>query len=63
MRFQQTQQQTNRGTPNVQQFQQWLPQINDNMMNQLVMQARQQGIKEQDIQAGLQMIANLRQSR
>lgn len=51
------------GTPNLQQFQQWLPQINDNMMNQLVQQARGQGISEQDIQKGLQMIANLRQSR
>lgn len=62
MMFQQPRQ-MNRGTPNVQQFQQWLPQINDNMLNQLVAQARQQGIEEQDIQAGLQMIANLRQSR
>lgn len=61
MMFQQPQQKP--GTPNIQQFQQWLPQINDNMMNQLVQQARSRGMSEQDIQTGLKMIANLRQSR
>lgn len=49
------------GMPNLQLFQQWLPQINDNMLNQLILQARNQGIMEQDIQAGLKMINNLRQ--
>lgn len=46
---------------NKQQFQQWLPQINNNMLDQLVAQARQQGISEQDIQAGLQFINSMRQ--
>lgn len=45
---------------NPQQFQKWLPQINDNMMQQLIQQARQQGISETDIQAGLNFIKQLR---
>ena len=45
---------------NPQQFQKWLPQINDNMMQQLIQQARQQGISEADIQAGLNFIKQLR---
>lgn len=55
-------QQQNRkpGTPNIQQFQQWLPQINDNMLSQLAAQARQQGISEQDIQNGLNIINKLK---
>ena len=49
---------TNNGTPNVnpQQFKAWLPNMNQNMLNQLVLQARQQGIPENEIQAGLQFI-------
>ena len=31
---------------NPQQFQQWLPQINNNIITQLAAQARQQGISE-----------------
>ena len=45
---------------NLQQLQKWLPQINDNMMQQLIQQARQQGISEKDIQAGLRLIQQLR---
>lgn len=45
---------------NPQQLQKWLPQINDNMMQQLIQQARQQGISEKDIQAGLRLIQQLR---
>ena len=50
--------QTNNGTPNInpQQFKAWLPNMNQNMLNQLVLQARQQGIPENEIQAGLQFI-------
>ena len=54
-------QQLNRQTGvNPQQFQQWLPQINNNIITQLAAQARQQGISEQDIQAGLNFINHLR---
>ena len=45
---------------NPQQLQKWLPQINDNMMQQLIQQARQQGISEKDIQTGLRLIQQLR---
>ena len=45
---------------NPQQFQQWLPQINQNMLQQLVNQARQQGISEQDIKTGLEFLNQLR---
>ena len=45
---------------NPQQRQQWLPQINNNIITQLAAQARQQGISEQDIQAGLNFINHLR---
>ena len=45
---------------NPQQFKQWLPQINNNMLQQLVQQARQQGISENDIQAGLKFINSMR---
>lgn len=44
---------------NREQFKQWLPQINNNMLQQLVMQARQQGISERDIQAGMNFIQGL----
>ena len=45
---------------NPQQFQQWLPQINQNMLQQLVNQARQQGMSDLDIQAGLNFINSMR---
>lgn len=45
---------------NPQQFQQWLPQINNNILQQLAQQARQQGISEQEIAAGLSFINSLR---
>ena len=45
---------------NPQQFKQWLPQINNNMLQQLVQQARQQGISENDIQTGLNFINSMR---
>lgn len=46
------------GTPNINpnQFKAWLPNLNQNMLNQLVLQARNQGIPEKEIQAGLQYI-------
>lgn len=34
---------------NPQQFQQWLPQVNQNMLQQLINQARQQGMNDADI--------------
>nr|DAH17900.1 MAG TPA: hypothetical protein [Caudoviricetes sp.] len=34
---------------NQSQFKQFLPMLNDNMLNQLIAQARQQGISELDI--------------
>lgn len=42
------------------QFKQFLPQINDAQMNWLVSQARQQGISEADITAGLESIKKMR---
>lgn len=45
---------------NQQQFRQFLPQLNNNMIEQIVAQARQQGISEQDIQNGLNFISQLR---
>ena len=45
---------------NPQQFQQWLPQLNQNMLSQLINQARQQGMSEQDIQAGINFINQMR---
>ena len=47
---------------NIQQFQKWLPQINENILKQLVQQARQQGINEKDIQNGLDFIKKMRSS-
>ena len=51
-------QKQNNGTPNFnqQQFKNWLPNLNQSMLNQLVSQARAQGIPENEIQAGLQII-------
>lgn len=43
-------------------LQQWLPQINNNMIQQLVAQARQCGISEKDIQDGLNFLKQLRSS-
>ena len=45
---------------NPQQFQQWLPQINQNMLQQLINQARQLGMNDADIQAGLNFINSMR---
>lgn len=42
------------------QFKQFLPQVNDAQMNWLVAQARQQGISEADITAGLESIKKMR---
>ena len=54
------QQQTQQIGINPQQFQQWLPQINQNMLQQLINQARQQGMNDADIQAGLNFINSMR---
>jgi hypothetical protein len=43
------QQQTQQIGINPQQFQQWLPQVNQNMLQQLINQARQQGMNDADI--------------
>lgn len=45
---------------NQQQFKQFIPMMNQNMINQLIAQARQQGISEQDIQNGLNFINSMR---
>lgn len=45
---------------NPSQFKTYLPQINENMMNQLIQQARQQGISEEEIQQGLNFINSMR---
>lgn len=42
------------------QFKQFLPQVNDTQMNWLITQARQQGISEADITAGLESIKKMR---
>ena len=42
------------------QFQQYVPNLNDNILSQLANQARQQGISEQDINNGLNFIRSLR---
>lgn len=44
----------------VNQFKQGVRNMDNNFLNQLILQARQQGISEQDIQNGLSMINNLR---
>lgn len=50
----------NRQPINPAQFKSFLPQINDAQMNWLVAQARQQGISEADITAGLESIKKMR---
>lgn len=45
---------------NPQQFKQMVPMLNQNILQQLVQQARAQGISEQDIQEGLNYIQNLK---
>lgn len=53
--------QSNQNVPvNQSQFKQFLPMLNDNMLNQLIAQARQQGISELDIQNGLNFINSMR---
>lgn len=48
---------------NRQQFQQWLPQINSNILAQLATQARQQGVPEKEIQAGMEFINKLKNNK
>lgn len=50
----------NKQSINLTQFKQFLPQVNDAQMNWLVAQARQQGISEADITAGLESIKKMR---
>lgn len=45
---------------NPQQFKKILPQINNTMLQQLIEQARQQGISEKDIQDGIKFINSMR---
>ena len=45
---------------NLDQFKTFIPKINDNMLSELVKQARIQGISEQDIEQGLNLIMGLR---
>lgn len=45
---------------NQQQFKQFLPQINNNALQQLVQQAKNQGISDIDIQNGLNFINSLK---
>lgn len=45
---------------NQNQFKQFLPNIDDNMLQQLVQQARNQGMSDSDIQAGLNFIKQLK---
>lgn len=47
---------------NQNQFRQYLPNIDDNILSQLVQRARQQGMSENDIQSGLNFIEQLKQS-
>lgn len=47
---------------NQNQFRQYLPNIDDNMLSQLAQKARQQGMAENDIQSGLNFIKQLKQS-
>lgn len=41
----------------------YLPQLNGNMLEQLIQQARSQGISEQQIQEGLAVMKRLRNNR
>lgn len=45
------------------QFQKYLPNINDNILSQLAQQARQQGISEDDITQGINFIKQLKQNQ
>ena len=45
------------------QFQRLLPQLNQTTLQQLVLYAQQQGMNQQDIDAGLKYINNLLNSR
>lgn len=45
---------------NPQQFKQMVPMLNQNILQQLVQQARNQGISDQDIQQGLNYIQSLK---
>lgn len=45
---------------NPQQFKQMVPMLNQNILQQLVQQARSQGISDQDIQQGLNYIQSLK---
>lgn len=45
---------------NQQQFKQFLPNIDDNILEQLAQQAKNQGMSEADIQAGINFIKNLK---
>ena len=47
---------------NKEQFKSFLPNINNNMMQQLVQKARAQGISDSDIEAGLNFINRLKGS-
>ena len=47
---------------NQNQFRQYLPNIDNNILSQLVQRARQQGMSENDIQSGLNFIEQLKQS-
>lgn len=47
---------------NQNQFRQYLPNIDDNMLSQLAQKARQQGMAENDIRSGLNFIKQLKQS-
>ena len=44
---------------NINQFKQYIPNINDNIFEQLKQQARNQGISEEDIEKGMEFIKNL----
>ena len=51
----------NYNTPlNKEQFKQFAPNLNDNLLNQLADMARSRGISENDIQAGLNFIKQMR---
>lgn len=47
---------------NQNQFRQYLSNIDNNILSQLVQRARQQGMSENDIQSGLNFIEQLKQS-
>ncbi len=55
---QQKQNQSQQFDPN--KFRQIVPSLNDNILSQLVAQARSQGISDSDIRAGLDFIKQLR---